>query len=92
MQIVKHFVFGKDRSGSVNVAPIEDQINEYLEYHAGYSVVTMNVLSGPGYTEAFVVFNVREERPNKQDINSVSTKDYKNHGKGTTTAHNNSNT
>lgn len=66
MQTVKHFVFGKDRIGSVNVTPIEDQINEYLEYHAGYSVATMNALSGPGYTEAFVVFNVMEERPEKK--------------------------
>lgn len=99
MQIVKHFVFGKERSGIVNVTPIEDQINEYLENHPGYSVATMNALSGPGYTEAFVVFNVGEERteqdirrPNKQDINSISTKDYKNQGKGTTNTHNNSKT
>lgn len=66
MQTVKNFVFGKDRTGSVNTTPLEDQINEYLEYHSGYSVATMSLLNASGYKEALVVFNVREERGDKK--------------------------
>lgn len=62
MQTVKNFVFGKDRTGAVNTIPLEDQINEYLENHPGYSVSTMSLLNAVGYKEAFVVFNIREER------------------------------
>ena len=99
MQTVKKFVFGRDYTGDCNGNPIEDQINEYLEFHPGYSVAAMSMLNGTAYKETLVVFNVREERQekdikwtNKQDINSVSTKDYKNQSKDTTTAHNNSKT
>ncbi len=62
MQTVKNFVFGRDRIGIVNNVPLEDQINEYLENHPGYSIATMSFLNAVGYKEAFVVFNIREER------------------------------
>lgn len=62
MQTVKNFVFGKDRTGAFNTTPLEDQINEYLENHPGYSVATLSTLNASGYKEAFVVFNIREER------------------------------
>ena len=62
MQTVKNFVFGKDRSGSFNTESLEDQINEYLENRPGYSVATMSTVNASGYKEAFVVFNIREER------------------------------
>ena len=63
MQIVKNFVFGKDAMRSDwNNIPLEDQINEYLENHPGFSVATMSMLNGAGYREVLVVFNVREER------------------------------
>ena len=62
MQTVNTFVFGRDRVGTVNQTPIEKQINDYLENHPGYSVSTMSVLNAVGYQEAFVVFNIREER------------------------------
>ena len=62
MQIVKNFIYGRDWSGYTNATPLEDQINEYLEYHPGYSVATMSLLNASGYKEALVVFNVREER------------------------------
>ena len=66
MQTVKNFVFGRDRIGTVDTTPIADQINEYLEDHPGYSVSTISVLNAVGYQEAFVVFNIREERKNEQ--------------------------
>ena len=69
MQTVKNFVFGKDRSGYFNTEPLEDQINEYLENHPGYSVATMSTLNASGYKEAFVVFNIREERDKKAKNN-----------------------
>ena len=62
MQTVKNFIYGRDWSGYTNATPLEDQINEYLEYHPGYSVATMSLLNASGYKEALVVFNVREER------------------------------
>ena len=62
MQTVKNFVLGRDRIGTVDTTPIADQINEYLEDHPGYSVATMSILNAVGYQEAFVVFNIREER------------------------------
>ena len=62
MQTVKNFVFGKDRSGNFNTESLEDQINTYLENHPGYSVSTMSTLNASGYKEAFVVFNIREEK------------------------------
>ena len=65
MQTVKNFVFGRDRFGVVNNSPLEDQINEYLENHPGYSVSSMSLLNAVGYKEAFVVFNIREERKNE---------------------------
>jgi len=70
MQTVKNFVFGKDRTGSVNTTPLEDQINEYLEYHPGFSVASMSLLNASGYKEAFVVFNIREERGDKKVKNN----------------------
>lgn len=63
MQIAKNFVFGNNVLRSDwNNTPLEDQINEYLENHPGFSVATMSLLNGAGYREALVVFNVREER------------------------------
>ena len=67
MQIVKNFVFGNNVLRSDwNNTPLEDQINEYLENHPGFSVATMSMLNGTGYREVLVVFNVREERPEKK--------------------------
>ena len=67
MQTVKNFVFGKDvMRHDWNNTPLEDQINEYLENHPWFSVATMSMLNGAGYKEAFVVFNVREERSEKK--------------------------
>lgn len=66
MQIVKKFVFGRDYTGNYNGDLIEDQINEYLENHPGFSVATMSMLNGTGYREVLVVFNVREEQSEKK--------------------------
>ena len=66
MQIAKNFVFGNNVLRSDwNNTPLEDQINEYLENHPGFSVATMSMLNGAGYREALVVFNVREEHAEK---------------------------
>lgn len=66
MQTVKNFIFGQDYTGAYNGNPLEDQINEYLEYHPGYSIATMSFLNASGYKEAFVVFNIREERAERK--------------------------
>ena len=78
MQTVKNFVFGQDRFGTVNNIPLENQINEYLEYHPGYSVATMSLLNATGYKEAFVVFNIREERKFEQRQDKPERQDRKN--------------
>ena len=62
MQTVKNFIYGRTLNGDFNSASLEDQINEYLEFHPAYSVVTISMLDGTAYKEALVVFNVREER------------------------------
>jgi hypothetical protein len=78
MQTVKTFVFGRDRVGTVNHTPLDDQINEYLENHPGYSVSTMSVLNAVGYQEAFVVFNIREERKFEPKQDKQERQDRKN--------------
>lgn len=96
MQIAKNFVFGNNVLRSDwNNTPLEDQINEYLENHPGFSVAAMSLLSGAGYREALIVFNVREERTEKDnrrqgksDFTSSSTKDYKSQTKVVTTTRN----
>ena len=71
MQIVKNFVYGNNVLRSDwNNTPLEDQINEYLEYHPGYSVATMSIVNGSEYREALVVFNIREERGDKKVKNN----------------------
>lgn len=63
MQTVKNFVYGKDPiTGVIHMKPIDIQINEYLEHYSGQSVATMSTINASGYKEAFVVFNIREER------------------------------
>lgn len=79
MQIVKNFVFGSNVLRSDwNNTPLEDQINEYLENHPGFSVATMSMLNGAGYREVLVVFNVREER--KPFTKDAGDKKVKNNG------------
>ena len=71
MQTVKNFVYGNNVLRSDwNNTPLEDQINEYLEYHPGYSVATMSIVNGAGYREALVVFNIREDRGDKKVKNN----------------------
>ena len=63
MQTVKNFIYGKDPvTGVIHMKPIDIQINEYLERYSGQSVATMSTINAVGYKEAFVVFNIREER------------------------------
>lgn len=63
MQTVKNFIYGKDpATGVVHMKPIDIQINEYLEHYSGQSVAAMSTINAVGYKEAFVVFNIREER------------------------------
>ena len=95
MQTVKNFIYGRSLNGDFNPVSLEDQINEYLEFHPGYSVATMSMLNGTAYKETLVVFNVREERTEKDnrrqgksDFTSSSTKDYKSQTKVVTTARN----
>ena len=77
MQTVKKFVLGRDYTGNYNGNPIEDQINEYLEYHPGYSIATMSISNSAACKEAFVVFNIREER--KPFAKDSGDKKVKNH-------------
>ena len=78
MQTVKNFIFGQDYTGAYNGSPLENQINEYLENHPGFSIATMSLLNASGYKEAFVVFNIREER--KPFVKDNGDKKVKNNG------------
>ena len=77
MQIIKNFIYGRNLNGDFNLASLDDQINEYLEFHPGYSVATMSMLNGTSYKEALVVFNIREERTERKSFVKENSGDKK---------------
>ena len=67
MQDVKHFINGRDLHGEYHMEDIDEQINSFLKEHPNYSVCTFSTIIGPAYKEAFVVFDVKEERNDHND-------------------------
>lgn len=70
MQEVRSFVQGKKLGYGENkfeATPIENQINNFLAENANHIIKTFNVIMGPSYIEAFVVFDIREEPKQKSD-------------------------
>lgn len=68
MQTVKHFVYGLDRAtGNRNSSPLEVQMNDFLDGHPNYKIASFSTIIGPDYKEAFVVFDVREDRNNNRN-------------------------
>lgn len=62
MQEMKRFVQGADpRTPSFAVENIEEQINAFLKENQNYVIRTFNVVLGPRYKEAFVLFDIREK-------------------------------
>ena len=69
MQEIKRFVQGADTRGpSFITTNIEDQINEYLKENQNKSIRTFQVVLGPKYKEAFIVFDIREEKKPRPEI------------------------
>ena len=64
MQEIKTFMYGGNPMNNTpfNHMPIDEQINAYLKDRPNHSVKTMSTIVGPGYTQAFVVFDVREQK------------------------------
>ena len=62
MQDVKHFINGRDLHGEYYMEDLDEQINNFLKEHPNYSIRTFSTIIGPAYKEAFVVFDVNEER------------------------------
>lgn len=71
MQTVKHFVYGLDRiTGNRNSSPLEQQMNDFLDGHPNYKITSFSTIIGPDYKEAFVVFDIREDKK-KDDLIQV---------------------
>lgn len=84
MQTVKTFIYGKDRlTPSYNTEPLDDQINAYLKEHPDQKIASISTIIGSGFHEAFVVFDIRDDRGEK-DSHRLNKQDYKNHDKGKT--------
>ena len=85
MQIVKSFVQGIDSYGDININPVSDQINEYLESHPNYIVKSMSIVDHNPSIEAFVLFDIREEKKQQEhiDSNNAQNKKYKKDGQTT---------
>lgn len=67
-QTVKHFIYGTDRVDSVvNATPLEQQLNDFLDGHPNYKITSFSTIIGPDYKEAFVVFDIREDRNNNRN-------------------------
>ena len=67
-QTVKHFIYGADRVNStVNTTPLEQQFNDFLDGHPNHKIASFSTIIGPDYKEAFVVFDIREDRNNKNN-------------------------
>lgn len=64
-QLVKEFVQGRCLGFEMNMTPISDQINTYLEQHPNYVARSINTAIGTGYTKAYVIFDIREEKNRK---------------------------
>ena len=61
MQEVRNF-FAGIKDGKEQYEPLEAQINGFLKEHPQYSARSIDVLTGPLYREAFVLFDLREEK------------------------------
>ena len=64
MQEIKTFLYGGNPMNNTpfNYMPIDEQINTYLKDKPNHSVKTLSTIVGPGYTQAFVVFDIREQK------------------------------
>lgn len=82
MQIVKSFTQGVDFHGNININPVTDQINEYLEYHPNYIAKSISVVDHKPSIEAFVLFDIREEKKPQEhpETNINQNKKYKKDG------------
>lgn len=64
-QFVKEFVQGRCLGFEMNMTPISDQINVFLEEHPNHIARSINTTVGAGYTKAYVIFDIREEKNRK---------------------------
>lgn len=62
MQEVKSFYSGMKLNAGMQSKSIEDQINEFLKEHLNYAVRDIDVIVGPSYLEAYVIFDVKDEK------------------------------
>lgn len=69
MQEMKRFVQGADpRVPSFAIENIEDQINAFLKENPNYIIRSFDIVLGPRCKEAFVLFDIREEKKPKPEI------------------------
>ena len=66
MQEIKRFIYGHNIFGSeYNALPLDKQINTFIKENPNYILKNMSVVLGNGFNEAYVVFDVKEERTDK---------------------------
>ena len=66
-QLIKRFCQGVDFGGVVINERVEDQINDFLKENPSYNAKDINVVLGPSYKEAYVIFDVRIQDDRKQN-------------------------
>ena len=62
MQEVRSFYSGMKLGFGMQGKSLEDQINEYLKEHPNYTAKQMNIIVGSSYLEAYVIFDIKDER------------------------------
>lgn len=63
MQTVKTFIYGRnEKTNEFSRIPLDDQINAFLKEHLDHKIASLSTVNAAGYKEAFVVFDIREER------------------------------
>mgnify|MGYP006988826639 CR=1 FL=1 len=71
-QILKRFCQGIDFGGRVNNERVEDQINDFLAENPTYVARDINIVLGPNYKEAYVIFDIKDQKKDwTKDIKSA---------------------
>lgn len=74
MQTVKTFIYGRnEKTNEFSRVPLDDQINAFLKEHQDHKIVSMSTVNASGYKEAFIVFDIREERNFNRPKNDKNT-------------------
>lgn len=74
MQEVKSFFQGYKDKGEIHVDSIEDQINSFLTKNPNYVARSISTVLNTTYLEAFVLFDIRDDKKPQFDKKPVKDK------------------